>query len=150
MENLDKDLKFDKPMAAAAYTLKVSFEHSCFVRADANELPTRYGSSNWSHRLFLTASTMRRSGSTLPVSFVFLKVSSADLMPVTVGAGDTEKSNVEAIKALFQPVPRIHVLVLNAVMKHFEDLVKGTKTPNEGDIIYLTKLGLSLGRGMLI
>ncbi|KAE8266107.1 hypothetical protein A4X09_0g6241 [Tilletia walkeri] len=55
---------------------------------------------------------------------------------------------IQDLTALLSKVPKIHLACLDAVIGHLHRMVKDTTT-NEPEIVYLNKLGLSLGRAIL-
>ncbi|CAD6979121.1 unnamed protein product [Tilletia controversa] len=55
---------------------------------------------------------------------------------------------IQDLTALLSKVPKIHLACLDAVVGHLHRMVKDTTT-NEPELIYLNKLGLSLGRAVL-
>lgn len=59
----------------------------------------------------------------------------------------SDEKKVEALKELLLRVPRIHLLVMNALAEHLEHLMVSTRGEKvDADEVYLTKLGLSIGR----
>ncbi|KAG6890096.1 hypothetical protein C0995_012045 [Termitomyces sp. Mi166 len=72
----------------------------------------------------------------------------------TVGssaAKEAEKSHEEHIQNLnvaLQRLPRVHLYVLDLMVKHLKTLIEST-TVEEADEIYITKLALSVGRAVV-
>ncbi|WWD20080.1 hypothetical protein CI109_104554 [Kwoniella shandongensis] len=64
-----------------------------------------------------------------------------------VGA-DQERDMTSAVTSVLGRLPGSQLFVLDAVIKHFRDLVDGTKSA-EADEVYITKLALSVGRTIL-
>ncbi|KAF8817572.1 hypothetical protein BYT27DRAFT_7199108 [Phlegmacium glaucopus] len=62
--------------------------------------------------------------------------------------GDEGKEHLQQVATSLQKLPRVHILVLDAIVKHLKDLVQSTKV-DETDEVYFTKLALSLGRTIL-
>lgn len=60
----------------------------------------------------------------------------------------SEEKRIEALKELLLRVPRINLLVLDAIATHIRDLISSTRDDKsvDADEVYLTKLGLSMGR----
>ncbi|KAI0704301.1 hypothetical protein BC835DRAFT_1262104 [Cytidiella melzeri] len=72
----------------------------------------------------------------------------------TVGAAKPEDQPEEAqhiqdLQTALQKLPRVHLLVLDILVKHLKDLVATTSEPKEPNDVFITKLGLSLGRAIL-
>ncbi|KAF5383527.1 hypothetical protein D9615_003598 [Tricholomella constricta] len=70
----------------------------------------------------------------------------------TVGSStvktEAEKSpeeHIQSLGAALQRLPRVHLYVLDAVVKHLKALIDST-TVEESDEVYITKLALSVGR----
>ncbi|KAG6845506.1 hypothetical protein H0H87_008403 [Tephrocybe sp. NHM501043] len=69
----------------------------------------------------------------------------------TVGsstAKEAEKSqedHIQSLGAALQRLPRVHLYVLDLVVKHLKALIEST-TVDEADEVYITKLALSVGR----
>lgn len=65
---------------------------------------------------------------------------------------DSEKTasdevKVAALKELLLRVPRINLLVIDALVSHLKELMESTRGEDvDSDEAYLTKLGLSIGR----
>ncbi|KAG0144242.1 hypothetical protein CROQUDRAFT_80137 [Cronartium quercuum f. sp. fusiforme G11] len=59
------------------------------------------------------------------------------------------EARIEVLGSVLSRLPRPHLLVIDAVVSHLARLVKSTTTPDEKDEVYLTKLGLSVARGLL-
>ncbi|ODN78380.1 hypothetical protein L202_04020 [Cryptococcus amylolentus CBS 6039] len=64
-----------------------------------------------------------------------------------IGA-DQEVDMTSGVSSVLGRLPASHVYALNAVIKHFRDLVDNTKS-NEPNEVYVTKLALSVGRTIL-
>ncbi|WVR08274.1 hypothetical protein IAU60_005321 [Kwoniella sp. DSM 27419] len=65
----------------------------------------------------------------------------------SVGA-DQERDMASAVSSVLGRLPGSQLYVLDAVIKHFRQLVDSTKT-KEADDVYITKLALSIGRTIL-
>ncbi|KAK2463698.1 hypothetical protein APHAL10511_004449 [Amanita phalloides] len=61
----------------------------------------------------------------------------------------TEEQRIQNVCAALQRLPRVHLYVLNAFIKHLNELVDSTAVPDETDQVYITKLALSLGRAIV-
>lgn len=69
----------------------------------------------------------------------------------TVGQSIREEQPEQHLQELggaLQRLPRIHLFVLDAIIKHLKDLIDNTKT-EESDEVYITKLALSIGRSII-
>ncbi|KAK0551951.1 Rho-GTPase-activating protein 8 [Tilletia horrida] len=55
---------------------------------------------------------------------------------------------IQDLTALLSKLPKIHLACLDAIVEHLHRMVKGTTT-NEPELVYLNKLGLSIGRAIL-
>jgi len=68
----------------------------------------------------------------------------------SVGAGGAERGSdelkIEELKALLSRVPKIRLIVLEAVISHLRTLIDADKA-EETDDVYIAKLGFALGRG---
>ncbi|WVF68680.1 hypothetical protein IAT40_003452 [Kwoniella sp. CBS 6097] len=64
-----------------------------------------------------------------------------------VGA-DQERDMTSAVTSVLGRLPGSQLYVLDAVIKHFRELIDSTKTP-ESNSVYVTKLALSVGRTIL-
>ncbi|WVQ96215.1 hypothetical protein IAU59_003319 [Kwoniella sp. CBS 9459] len=64
-----------------------------------------------------------------------------------VGA-DQERDMTSAVTSVLGRLPGSQLYVLDAVIKHFRELIDSTKTP-ESNQVYVTKLALSVGRTIL-
>ncbi|OCF37050.1 GTPase activating protein [Kwoniella heveanensis BCC8398] len=64
-----------------------------------------------------------------------------------VGA-DQERDMTSAVTSVLGRLPGSQLYALDAVIKHFRELIDSTKTP-EADQVYVTKLALSVGRTIL-
>lgn len=61
----------------------------------------------------------------------------------------TDDAKVAALKELLLRVPRINLLVIDALVTHLKGLMESTRGEEvDSDEAYLTKLGLSIGRCM--
>ncbi|KAH8926241.1 hypothetical protein BT69DRAFT_1259642 [Atractiella rhizophila] len=61
-----------------------------------------------------------------------------------VGA-EAQGNRVEAVRKVIAKLPKVHLMVLDAVVAHIGELLETTKT-DEDDETYLLKLGFSIGR----
>lgn len=61
------------------------------------------------------------------------------------GSGDEEAARLNRVAGALLRLPRVHLLVLDAIVKHLKTLADGTKT-EESDEVFFTKLALSMGR----
>ena len=59
--------------------------------------------------------------------------------------GDEEAARLNRVAGALLKLPRVHLLVLDAIVKHLKTLADGTKT-EESDEVFFTKLALSMGR----
>lgn len=70
----------------------------------------------------------------------------------TVGSGNTTSDNqeqhIEELNAALHKLPRVHLLVLDAVVSHLKQLIDST-TSTEPNEVYLTKLALTVGRAII-
>ncbi|KAG9123785.1 hypothetical protein FRC07_013964, partial [Ceratobasidium sp. 392] len=64
----------------------------------------------------------------------------------SVGAAQTEDRRVEDLQTVLMRLPKVNLLVLDAVIKHLKELVEATAGADEASDVYTAKLGLSLGR----
>ncbi|KAI0821557.1 hypothetical protein BC629DRAFT_1278140 [Irpex lacteus] len=72
----------------------------------------------------------------------------------TVGAAKTEdqsseEQHIQDLQTALQKLPRVHLLVLDTLIKHLRELVDATSGPEEPNDVFVTKLGLGLGRAIL-
>lgn len=58
------------------------------------------------------------------------------------------EQHLQELGGALQRLPRIHLLVLDAIIKHLKNLIDHTKT-EESDEVYITKLALSIGRSII-
>ncbi|KAF8631927.1 hypothetical protein AX15_002180 [Amanita polypyramis BW_CC] len=61
----------------------------------------------------------------------------------------TEEQRIQNVCTVLQKLPRVHLYVLNAFIKHLNDLINSTDVHDETDGIFITKLALSLGRSII-
>lgn len=61
------------------------------------------------------------------------------------GAEGTDEGRLDALRTLLAKMPRLHLVVLDALVQHLTSLIGRTKT-DEADETYRAKLALSLGR----
>ncbi|KAI0058993.1 hypothetical protein BV25DRAFT_1890544 [Artomyces pyxidatus] len=61
---------------------------------------------------------------------------------------NSEHQHIEALQAALQRLPKVHLYVLDAVVKHLRMLIDETKA-QESDEVYTAKLALSVGRTIL-
>ncbi|KAF8347678.1 hypothetical protein F5887DRAFT_953662 [Amanita rubescens] len=61
----------------------------------------------------------------------------------------TEEQRIQNVCAALQKLPRVHLYVMDALIKHLNELVDSTAIPEETDEVYITKLALSLGRAVI-
>ncbi|KAG5649730.1 hypothetical protein H0H81_002332 [Sphagnurus paluster] len=69
----------------------------------------------------------------------------------TVGSSAVEQDpeeHTQAVGAALQRLPRVHLYVLDAVVKHLKTLIENTVV-EEPDEVYITKLALSIGRAIV-
>ncbi|CAE6425835.1 unnamed protein product [Rhizoctonia solani] len=64
----------------------------------------------------------------------------------SVGAAQTEDRRVEDLQTVLIKLPKVNLLVLDAIIKHLKELVEETLGADEPRDVYVAKLGLSLGR----
>ncbi|KAJ1306794.1 hypothetical protein OPQ81_007780 [Rhizoctonia solani] len=64
----------------------------------------------------------------------------------SVGAAQTEDRRVEDLQTVLIKLPKVNLLVLDAIIKHLKELVEETLGADESRDVYIAKLGLSLGR----
>ncbi|KAF9005914.1 hypothetical protein BDQ17DRAFT_1407965 [Cyathus striatus] len=57
----------------------------------------------------------------------------------------SEEIRLQNLGTVLQRLPRVHLHVLDAVVKHLKNLIQSTKV-DEPDEVYITKLALSIGR----
>ncbi|KAI0343232.1 hypothetical protein BDW22DRAFT_1407130 [Trametopsis cervina] len=72
----------------------------------------------------------------------------------TVGAAKpeeqpTQQQRIQDLQGALQKLPRVHLLVLDTLVKHLKQLVTDTSGVDEPDDLFINKLGLSLGRAIL-
>ncbi|KAI0073278.1 hypothetical protein K474DRAFT_1666835 [Panus rudis PR-1116 ss-1] len=65
------------------------------------------------------------------------------------GAQSTEMQHVLDLQSALQKLPKVHLVVLDAIVKHLKDLIDNTDGGNETNEVYISKLALSLGRSVL-
>ncbi|KAF8909412.1 hypothetical protein CPB84DRAFT_1743969 [Gymnopilus junonius] len=61
---------------------------------------------------------------------------------------ESEEQHLALVGSALQRLPRVHLYVLDAVLKHLKNLVETTKV-EESDEVYFTKISLSMGRAIL-
>ncbi|KDR65726.1 hypothetical protein GALMADRAFT_260135 [Galerina marginata CBS 339.88] len=61
---------------------------------------------------------------------------------------ESEEQRLQTVSSALQRFPRVHLYVLDAVVKHLKNLVETTKV-DEANEVYFTKIALSLGRTVL-
>ncbi|KIM44972.1 hypothetical protein M413DRAFT_17839 [Hebeloma cylindrosporum] len=61
---------------------------------------------------------------------------------------ESEEQHLQAVAAALLRLPRVHLYVLDAIVKHLKNLVETTKVEEE-DEVYYTKIALSIGRSIL-
>lgn len=66
----------------------------------------------------------------------------------SIGA-DQERDMTSAVTSVIERLPACQLFSLNALIKHFKDLIASTKSETEDDNVYVTKLSLSTGRCLL-
>ncbi|KAL5513060.1 RGA8 [Sanghuangporus vaninii] len=59
-----------------------------------------------------------------------------------------EQQHIENLQAALLRLPRIHLLVLEAIFGHIKSLIDSTTTEEDNEV-YMTKLALSMGRNIL-
>ncbi|CAE6441078.1 unnamed protein product [Rhizoctonia solani] len=64
----------------------------------------------------------------------------------SVGAAQTEDRRVEDLQTVLIKLPKVNLLVLDAIIKHLKELVEETLGADEPRGVFVAKLGLSLGR----
>ncbi|CAE7217298.1 unnamed protein product, partial [Rhizoctonia solani] len=64
----------------------------------------------------------------------------------SVGAAQTEDRRVEDLQTVLIKLPKVNLLVLDAIIKHLKELVEETLGADEPRDVYIAKLGLSIGR----
>ncbi|CCO28439.1 Rho-GTPase-activating protein 8 [Rhizoctonia solani AG-1 IB] len=64
----------------------------------------------------------------------------------SVGAAQTEDRRVEDLQTVLIKLPKVNLLVLDAIIKHLKELVEETLGADEPRDVYVAKLGLSIGR----
>ncbi|KAI0091704.1 hypothetical protein BDY19DRAFT_885240 [Irpex rosettiformis] len=72
----------------------------------------------------------------------------------TVGAVKTEEQSseeqhIQDLQTALQKLPRVHLLVLDTLIKHLRELVDATSGPEDSNDVFITKLGIGLGRAIL-
>ncbi|KAG6813158.1 hypothetical protein H0H92_013565 [Tricholoma furcatifolium] len=60
-------------------------------------------------------------------------------------AESSAEEHIQALSSALQRLPRVHLYVLDLVVKHLRTLMENTKV-EEADEVYITKLALSVGR----
>ncbi|TEB11877.1 hypothetical protein FA13DRAFT_1782956, partial [Coprinellus micaceus] len=63
-------------------------------------------------------------------------------------AGVTEEERLQNVGTALQKLPRVHLFVLDSLIKHLKGLIESTEV-DETEEVYITKLALSLGRTIL-
>ncbi|EIW58644.1 uncharacterized protein TRAVEDRAFT_29154 [Trametes versicolor FP-101664 SS1] len=62
----------------------------------------------------------------------------------------SSEQHVLELQAALQKLPKIHLLVLDIIVKHLKDLIASTsESESESNEVYITKLALSMGRTIL-
>ncbi|KIY65071.1 hypothetical protein CYLTODRAFT_379951 [Cylindrobasidium torrendii FP15055 ss-10] len=61
---------------------------------------------------------------------------------------EDEEQRIRDLGVTLQKLPRVHLFVLDAVVKHLKELIKST-TVEEEEEVYISKLALSLGRTII-
>ncbi|KAI0766927.1 hypothetical protein BD413DRAFT_480506 [Trametes elegans] len=62
----------------------------------------------------------------------------------------SSEQHIQDLQAALQKLPKIHLLVLDTIMKHLKDLIQSTsESESEPNEVYITKLALSMGRTIL-
>ncbi|KAH7335300.1 hypothetical protein B0J17DRAFT_669538 [Rhizoctonia solani] len=64
----------------------------------------------------------------------------------SVGAAQTEDRRVEDLQTVLIKLPKVNLLVLDAIIKHLKELVEETLGADEPRDVFVAKLGLSIGR----
>ncbi|CAE6519375.1 unnamed protein product [Rhizoctonia solani] len=64
----------------------------------------------------------------------------------SVGAAQTEDRRVEDLQTVLIKLPKVNLLVLDAIIKHLKELAEETLGADEPRDVYVAKLGLSIGR----
>ncbi|TFK32789.1 hypothetical protein BDQ12DRAFT_474872 [Crucibulum laeve] len=65
------------------------------------------------------------------------------------GEGEnSEEQRLQNLSAALQRLPRVHLYVLDVLVKHIKGLIETTKV-EEADEVYITKLALSVGRSII-
>ena len=62
--------------------------------------------------------------------------------------GESEEERLKNVSGALIRLPRVHLLVLDGVVKHFKELIASTKV-EESDEVYINKLALAFGRVIL-
>ncbi|KAG8744195.1 hypothetical protein FRC10_010661 [Ceratobasidium sp. 414] len=68
----------------------------------------------------------------------------------SVGAAQTEDRRVEDLQTVLMRLPKVNLLVLDTIIKHLKELVEATEGTDEATDVYIAKLGLSLGRVLVV
>ncbi|KAF8957472.1 hypothetical protein BDZ97DRAFT_1846365 [Flammula alnicola] len=61
---------------------------------------------------------------------------------------ESEEQHLQQVSSALLRLPRVHLYVLDAILKHLKNLVE-TTTVEEADEVYFTKIALSMGRTIL-
>ncbi|EKM49960.1 uncharacterized protein PHACADRAFT_264420 [Phanerochaete carnosa HHB-10118-sp] len=61
----------------------------------------------------------------------------------------SEEQHIQELQAALQKLPRIHLIVLDTLLKHLRDLIDSTAEGDEPNDVYINKLALGLGRAIL-
>ncbi|PFH51886.1 hypothetical protein AMATHDRAFT_58092 [Amanita thiersii Skay4041] len=61
----------------------------------------------------------------------------------------TEDQRISHLGAALQRIPRVHLHVLDALVRHLKNLIDSTSVLEESNEVYITKLALSLGRTII-
>ncbi|KAI0664187.1 hypothetical protein C8Q70DRAFT_1049696 [Cubamyces menziesii] len=62
----------------------------------------------------------------------------------------SSEQHIQELQAALQKLPKVHLLVLDTIIKHLKDLIAATsESETESNEVYITKLALSMGRTIL-
>ncbi|KAL4243387.1 hypothetical protein ABKN59_011332 [Abortiporus biennis] len=65
------------------------------------------------------------------------------------GVAPTEEQHIQELQNALSKLPKVHLIVLDTVVKHLKDLIDSTAEGEEPNEVYITKLALGIGRAIL-
>lgn len=158
---VDEMRRFDLPVIASC--VKVSSALRTFSRAPCADMSARsciFWNWRFPSSLQLCITTSKLSTLVVSASAVILPhhISDSGRSPFLVGADTVEHgARIQGLLSLLERVPKVHLVVLDALLSHLKDLISATEEatnpvdgeadgkPVESDLEYIAKLAASLG-----